>query len=83
MKGGEGMEIDVVTQGQITGRNGTFGIKAVRVFCYGDQVWIDGVGKRGRAIKGGLMISVKAMDEMADRWIAKRWKEKEKGRAKT
>jgi len=60
----------------IVGRNGTFDIKKVNVWegptnglCY-----VDGIGKKGTAINGGLGFPVEIMDEIAKQWLRGRGK---------
>jgi hypothetical protein len=52
----------------IKGRNGTFDLPSIIVQHLSDTVMIDGVGKRGSVINGGLRISTEAMDNLARRW---------------
>lgn len=58
----------------IKGRNGAFDITAVQLTDLSSTgyVWIDGVGKRGRPINGGLRVSPEMMDELAVRWLEHR-----------
>lgn len=55
------------------GRNGLFDITAVEVseLPFGG-VAIGGIGKRGLIINGGLRVSAKAMDELAEKWLVMR-----------
>ena len=56
----------------IEGRNGLFPITAIEVFDGDYTVYIDGIGKRGRPIRGGLAVPHEAMDEVARRWLQQR-----------
>ncbi len=59
----------------ITGRNGCFPITAVTAWRGGspaDVVFIDGIGKRGRAVHGGIILTAEAMDRLATEWVRQR-----------
>ena len=58
--------------GMITGRNGTFDITGVSIWDGNGKCFIDGIGKRGNAIKGGLMLPSDKMDELAFKWLEER-----------
>ena len=60
----------------ITGRNGTFYLTAVELWWTpsGGNVYIDGIGRRGRAIRGGLSLDPEAMDELSIEWLRQRGK---------
>lgn len=55
-------------KGYITGRNGTYGIKGVSIMPYGignyKMVSIEGIGKRGKIINGGLSMAVETFEEI-------------------
>ena len=58
------------TEGEITGRNGTYAIQEIEIGDYSDLgVKIDGIGKRGTRIRGGLWITPETMDQVAAEWI--------------
>jgi len=71
------------TYGWIQGRNGLFDILAVRVGWYGNPtgVYIDGIGKRGKTINGGLSLTASAMDALCERWLLERGYSVKKGAA--
>jgi hypothetical protein len=73
-------EISAKTEGSITGRNGHFPIAGVSVWSGPTDVKIDGVGRRGSAIRGGLRISHDAMDRIAVEWLRRRGLHKGLGR---
>lgn len=68
------VEIKLDPEGSwIEGRNGIFDITAISVWSHGAQVFIEGIGKRGRAIRGGLGVdSEEAMDRLAIEWLNQR-----------
>jgi hypothetical protein len=68
-------EVKVSTRGDIVGRNGTYNLTAVSLFpCDNGMVKIDGFGKRGNAIHGGLWVGKEAMDALATDWLRMRGK---------
>ena len=64
----------VETKGFIMGRNGLFDITAIELTstCKGERVIIQGIGKKGDIINGGLEIEEQAMTLLATKWLAKR-----------
>ena len=58
------------TMGHITGRNGTFHLSGLVVDERGDRVSIDGVGKSGRIVNGGLLVSAEAFARIAAEFLA-------------
>ena len=64
--------IENPADGMITGRNGTFEIIGVSIWDGQGKCFIDGIGKRGNTIKGGLMLPSKDMDELAFKWLEER-----------
>ena len=71
----EGVSVNVQvdpTESQIVGRNGERPIEAVEVWCADDKAFIDGIGKRGTAIRGGLIFPTEKMDEIARGWLKAR-----------
>jgi hypothetical protein len=57
----------------IVGRNGLFNITALQARLGGRFVYIDGIGKRGREIRGGLWVDPpKAIDQLCLRWLEQR-----------
>jgi hypothetical protein len=69
--------VDADTEGFITGRNGTFDITKVvltQTHSGSLEVLIDGVGKRGKFLNGGLRVTVAAMDELCEKWLKERGK---------
>ena len=56
----------------IVGRNGERPIEFVEVWAADDRAFVDGIGKRGSAIRGGLMFPTKTMDEIAREWLKAR-----------
>lgn len=59
----------------IYGRNGTFDVQRVHVWHGGGaapHVFLDGIGKRGYAINGGLQVTLAAMDALALAWLKER-----------
>jgi len=60
-----------VKRSYIQGRNGLYDIHEIEIWETEDgNVFIDGIGKRGNAINGGLHITKEAMTEIAKRWLA-------------
>ena len=64
--------------GHIQGRNGYFQISAVQVWHGTDTAFIEGIGKRGTVINGGLDLPIEVMDEIAQQWLNARGVEKER-----
>ena len=56
----------------LVGRNGTWDLTAVVLNQGGGWCAIDGVGKRGNILRGGMMIPVEAMDKLAFGWLEHR-----------
>jgi len=56
----------------IVGRNGERPIESIEVWCAADRAFVDGIGKRGSAIRGGLMFPTPVMDEIARKWLKAR-----------
>ena len=50
--------------GHITGRNGTWGITALAASPNGKWVDVDGIGKRGNVINGGLTVQLAAFTRL-------------------
>ena len=73
---GKGLFVRVGTQrGWIQGRNGLFDIRAVEASGYPEDntlVMLDGIGKRGNPINGGIALEPRAMDELARKWLEAR-----------
>jgi hypothetical protein len=55
----------------ITGRNGTFPIGKLRVWESHDHtnLYIEGIGKRGFAIRGGLRVTKECFEEISRRYL--------------
>ena len=54
----------------ILGRNGCYTITAIELYGSHDWVAIDGIGKRGKAIRGGFgFIPTDTMDLLALKWL--------------
>jgi hypothetical protein len=62
-------KMDIKTVGYITGRNGTYNITDLDIWFTeaGKSLWIDGIGKRGCAINGGLCVDKEVFIEEATR----------------
>ena len=60
------------SKSMITGRNGEFDIKAIAVWGSAGRVFLDGIGKRGSAIRGGMSFPTDKMDELARGWLKSR-----------
>ncbi len=62
----------------ITGRNGTYRIKAVSAWESNDHVHvhIEGIGRSGFKIRGGLTLTLEAFDELCQRYLEARKEEK-------
>ncbi len=73
-KQGRSFSVVVDTPGKIIGRNGFYDITKVELWSGAVDVNIQGIGKRGFAIRGGLWISHEAMDQLATKWLAERGK---------
>lgn len=65
------MNIDVtqevdINESLIVGRNGTFPLKAVRVWYSSNykKVFIDGIGKSGKTLRAGLVIDAKSFKKL-------------------
>jgi len=56
----------------IVGRNGERPVEAMEVWSADDRAFIDGIGKRGSAIRGGFLLPTKSMDEIARKWLKAR-----------
>jgi hypothetical protein len=66
--------IRVEAPGLITGRNGTFDIVGLSIW-YGPatgQIHIDGVGKRGTAINGGLAVKLEGFEQACKQFLEQR-----------
>jgi hypothetical protein len=61
-----------VEKSWIQGRNGLFNITAIQIWGPGDVLYVDGIGKRGFAIKGGLCVNIGAFDNLAIQWLESR-----------
>ncbi|HWP59489.1 MAG TPA: hypothetical protein VNL14_16475 [Candidatus Acidoferrales bacterium] len=48
------IDVKIPVRGYLQGRNGTFEITAIAVWTGPMHTWIEGVGKRGLAIRGGF-----------------------------
>jgi len=65
------VKIPSMRNATIIGRNGEFDLTAIQV--WGDRIaFIDGIGKRGIAIRGGFNIPKGVMDELCLRWLLAR-----------
>ena len=67
--------------GWVNGRNGVFDITAVEVWQSIAWVSLDGIGKRGKTINGGLRFTAEAMDSLCERWLLERGFSVKKGDA--
>ncbi len=56
--------VTVPAVGHITGRNGTWNITALAASPYGKWVDVDGIGKSGNAINGGLTVQLAAFTRL-------------------
>jgi len=70
----DSFSVSADTDGRIVGRNGFFGIRAVEAWCGPVDVNIQGIGKRGHPIRGGLWVSHEAMDDLCEKWLRRRGK---------
>ena len=71
----EGVNVNVEVDPKesfIVGRNGERPIESVEVWAADNRAFVDGIGKRGSAIRGGLMFPTKSMDEIARKWLKAR-----------
>lgn len=57
---------DCKRPGFIQGRNGTADLTAVHIWG-DDMIFIDGIGKRGRTINGGLQIPRSVFEEIVEK----------------
>lgn len=60
----------------IEGRNGCAKLTAVSLWTDREGLWvyINGIGQRGIAVRGGLNFPVELMDEIAEKWLEMRKK---------
>ena len=61
--------------GFIKGRNGAFDIVGIELWVPEQDdfdVWVDGVGKRGKVINGGLRIAPTGFDEVCRQYLETR-----------
>lgn len=66
------MKVTIPTNSErslISGRNGCYPIKAIEVWEGNGNVFIDGIGRRGKAIKGGLIVTASAFTELCRAWL--------------
>ena len=58
----------------IQGRNGLFDIYSLNLYITeeGSRVFIDGIGKRGTIINGGLCVDIKCFEDMIESYIRSR-----------
>ena len=56
--------VTVPAAGHITGRNGTWSITALAASPYGKWVDVEGIGKRGNVINGGLTVQLAAFTRL-------------------
>lgn len=69
------------TDGNIMGRNGFFKITAVQIYPMHvplddrHELKIEGVGVSGTVLNGGIWLTEKAMDKLANDWLKMRGKQ--------
>ena len=71
--------VTIETTGYIKGRNVMADLSAIEVWTGGINhayCFIDGIGKRGSVINGGLQVEAAAFEKLCRQYIAARQKEK-------
>jgi hypothetical protein len=61
-----------IERSNIIGRNGDFPICAAEIRSVAGFARISGIGRRGRAIHGGILLTAEAMDRLAHQWLRER-----------
>lgn len=62
-------QADVEMKPLVFGRNGTWEITALAFSIYGDQVYIDGYGKRDTVLNGGFCVSLKDVHNLCEAFL--------------
>ena len=63
------IDIETDNNSYIIGRNGTFKIYSVRVSVTEKYTFIDGIGKHGNIIRGGIVISKECMEAISKEFL--------------
>lgn len=53
----------------IRGVNGDFELTALKLWDYEDRIYLDGIGKRGRTIKGGIRVDKQSFAELCRKFL--------------